>query len=681
VNSRYLLLSALLLFKIGELGASGSGIGPAYVVSGSAGGKVYSVDLQTGAYSEVVAITGADLSDIAVLNASTAYAIDYANGNFYSIDTQQKQYHLINSLESGFYSLQILNKTTAVAANYDQDGVYEIDLSSGTSRLVATVPGSPGLLGLAIAGNNLVYVDGYDDSNVYAVNLKTGESTLITPTPLPGVPEPWGAAIENSPNLYVAGDTVDNVFNVDLSNGSSTLISPIDIGSNGISGVALSDNIAYVTGFSGDIFAVNLLDGTYSLLATIPSVEFYGIGLWLQIPTTGLSGNNLKLAKYLNANGSFDNINSLAFLGSGLEAGLAAVSPLRNSLSTFAAQNAQMASSQTLIDHMHLKRLERLAKSETETVVSAIEQNWEEYLAGPIQPPKEEPREQSKRSSYSVWGTPFGEYAKGKGKGQLPNFDAGLGGIVVGFDFNSEQGNSVGVGGAYVYTHLHEGSGSGNANINQGYLTVFGEVIAQDWYIDLALWGGYFASRNVRNIRLPFVNETAKATIRGWQLTPHFEVGYDGFLSKTDQNKWLGVEPFLLADWVAVWQRGYKESGAGSFDMGENSKFCSLFRGETGLRLLQVAHMSWGQIFFTEKGSYAYQKAFKTGKVTAFVVGSPGSFTVEALQQAQNLGVVEVSFLFSPKSSKIPYFDLRYQGEFGSRYQSHQGMLEIGKTF
>jgi len=115
--------------------------------------------------------------------------------------------------------------------------------------------------------------------------------------------------------------------------------------------------------------------------------------------------------------------------------------------------------------------------------------------------------------------------------------------------------------------------------------------------------------------------------------------------------------------------------------MGQKNRFCSLLRCETGLRLHEIVNFDWGRLVFREKGSYTYQKAFHTGRLSAFLIGSPGSFTVTTLTGAQNLGVFEFSMLYLSSNSKIPYLDLHYQGEFGSNYQSHQGILEIGKEF
>lgn len=107
--------------------------------------------------------------------------------------------------------------------------------------------------------------------------------------------------------------------------------------------------------------------------------------------------------------------------------------------------------------------------------------------------------------------------------------------------------------------------------------------------------------------------------------------------------------------------------------------FAHLFAVKPVFRLHEIIEFCWGRLVIREKGSYAYQKAFHTGHISAFLVGSPGSFTVTTLTGAQNLGVCKFSMLFISANCKMLYFDLRYQDEFDSQYQSHQGILEIGK--
>ena len=166
----------------------------------------------------------------------------------------------------------------------------------------------------------------------------------------------------------------------------------------------------------------------------------------------------------------------------------------------------------------------------------------------------------------------------------------------------------------------------------------------------------------------------------GKQL-PHFEVGYDGYFTKACNVKWFGLEPFLLADWVGNWEHGFSEHGVPGLNTNVKGKFCSLLRAESGIRFHEVVKYHWGELVFQEKGSYAYQKMFNTGRVMASFIGLPGTYTYTTLTSAQNLGVVEFSVFLKPSSLNIPYFDFRYQGEFGSKYQSHQGIVEIGKDF
>jgi uncharacterized protein with beta-barrel porin domain len=286
-----------------------------------------------------------------------------------------------------------------------------------------------------------------------------------------------------------------------------------------------------------------------------------------------------------------------------------------------------------------------------------------------------------KREPYTVWLSPFGEYAREKAQLQTPAFSMGIGGALVAFEYDSMNDNALGFAGAYVRTHIHEEQGIGSANVNQGYLTLYGTLTAANGYFDLGVWGGYYDSNNERQIVFPGTNQTATSNTHGWQLAPHFEVGYNALRLQNCGMKWFGVEPFLMGDWVANWESSFRERGGGDLNTGQNARFCSLLRGESGLRFHEILQLSWGNLVLREKGSYAYQKAFHTGKITAFLIGAPGSFIVNTLTSAQNLGVIEFSMLFVPAKSTRPYVDLRYQGEFGSQYQSHQGVIEIGKKF
>jgi hypothetical protein len=69
------------------------------------------------------------------------------------------------------------------------------------------------------------------------------------------------------------------------------------------------------------------------------------------------------------------------------------------------------------------------------------------------------------------------------------------------------------------------------------------------------------------------------------------------------------------------------------------------------------------------------------GRVNAFLVGAPGSFTVTTLTTPQNLGVGQFEMVFEPHKKCYPRTTFSYQGEFGSMYQSHMGSIELNWSF
>ena len=402
-----------------------------------------------------------------------------------------------------------------------------------------------------------------------------------------------------------------------------------------------------------------------------------------QISTKGLTGNNLKIASYFNSNASTDVTNLFTSLNQAeLTQALESAAPTRSAFATYASQNGYLASSQVLSDHLRHGRLHQQESASNPIAAAHLDPDQLlAYSSRKMLKAQDKQPSCDKQSPYAMWLGTFGEYAHEKAQNQTPAFNIGLGGVIAAFDYKGVNANVVGVGVAYVHSHLHESEGMGSASVDQGYMTAYGTLNAANWYFDLALWGGYYHTSNRRKISLSGFHHTAKSQTHGWQIAPHLEIGYDGFHLERCHVKWFGIEPFLMGDWVGNWEQGFQEHGANILNMRQKGRFCSLFRGETGLRFHEIAKFDWGNIVFREKGSYAYQKTFHTGSITSSLIGTPGSFTVTTLTGAQNLGVFEFSMLVRPNNDKAPYVDVRYQGEFGSSYQSHQGIFEIGKFF
>jgi len=88
-----------------------------------------------------------------------------------------------------------------------------------------------------------------------------------------------------------------------------------------------------------------------------------------------------------------------------------------------------------------------------------------------------------------------------------------------------------------------------------------------------------------------------------------------------------------------------------------------------------------GGFCLNEKLSYVFEKPFDTGFFSGAFVGTPGSFTVVAVNQNLNLGAVGVNFMVAVGHKNPWKFNLSYEGEFGSNYWSNDIFINIAKEF
>ena len=443
---------------------------------------------------------------------------------------------------------------------------------------------------------------------------------------------------------------------------TSTVTTPIALTSNG-NGLALSSDgkFLYVADAGTMTNSVSVVDlstfAATTLVTGLPGANgpyFLVLGplpLPSTISTAGLCGNNLSLANYLNASAPAAVVQLFASLQDGaLNRALGSAAPTRNALVTYTSQLTQQALGQLVADHLTQERCPGRPRQSDEP--------------------------------YTVWLSAFGEYTREnfhangcpQDKGR---FDATSGGFVAAFDYNGSDPSPVGggIGYAHVNMEAHE-HGADHGSVDQGYIFGYGTFPFTHGYFDLGLWGGYYSVHNNRHISFDGFSAHARLKTHGWQVIPHVELGLNWL---GDSEDWC-IEPFSSVDWVNTWEDDAREHGASFLNMGQKGRFCSLFKSETGLRFQETATFDWGAVTFREKASYVYQRAVHTGTVTAYLVGSPDSFKVKALSGIQNLGVGEFAILLSPNNDYF-YLSLSYQGQFGSNYVSHQGMLEDRQRF
>ncbi len=280
----------------------------------------------------------------------------------------------------------------------------------------------------------------------------------------------------------------------------------------------------------------------------------------------------------------------------------------------------------------------------------------------------------NKDANYSLWVAGFGDYVRQQKTGGFPKITNWIGGAMLGFDYRGFENGVIGFGAAYAYNYANLSGNQGNTKTHQEFLTIYGSWNRKYLFINAALWGGLYQSRNTRRA----MGMTSRANIDGWLLTPHLEISTPFY----GKEPWFVVEPFAMFDWANNWQDSFKETGPSGFNLVVGNQYTSLLRSEVGLRFYQSLGYQWGSVILQEKASWVNKKPFNANSTHVAFTGSVSSFGIEIFSnQTQNLGAVQFSTQFIPCKKKYPYGAINYQGEFGSAFQSHFFSIEIGKNF
>ncbi len=413
------------------------------------------------------------------------------------------------------------------------------------------------------------------------------------------------------------------------------------------------------------------------------------------INTQGLSGNNKKVANYLNKHApnsaAFADLASLS--GDTLKKALESVSPSRNALPIFAAQNLYFSLSEVVSSHLSQHRFLKDLSGKNETLAMQLfEEDMGDsigYLADASENPqltswcpapekmktaRQNPCDFCPEKPYAFWVGAFAENLHQNSHHQTPGFNSLSEAVFAAFDYYAQRG-VAGATTGYAHTQLWDQHHMGKANVNYYYSSVYGTAQNAPFYMDFAAWGGYLDIHSERNISFPGFHKTAKAHYHAWQFSPHLELGGD------IDKSWGGFEPFVAFDYVNTWQVGFKEHGADSMNMKQKNHHSSMLRSSAGLRIYENWTWNSGTLLLKQQVAYVNRKIFRTGQVNAAIVGGTGSFFVEALQPTQNLGAAAFEAFFAPSNPRSAQFSLGYFGEFGAGTQLNQIILKIIKEF
>ena len=551
-------------------------------------------------------------------------------------------------------------------------------------------PGSGPGLAVNMVGPGLVQLNG---NNTYSgLTSVTGGRLNVNGTVSGGIFVGGGATLGgigiingNSLNNIIDGTIApgnNGVGQLALTNGTYTLASPattitlIEINPTTASSLLLTNGGTIQLGGTVEV----LQDpGTYPVINTYPIIEgpytgaFFGVTGGLPgfkfsliyennlvllslinhrfIPTTGLSGNALKVANYLNNYAPIDTLELLVGLtGIPLVNALNSISPARNAFGAFVSQQTAYSLSDLVTRHLDTIRLMRNC-CPTDCCYTCED------------------------TGVSLWMSGFGESGYQKAAFQNPSFKFWTGSLIGGLDIVGKNRTLLGGSGGYAHSYFGDNGHAGHGNIDTFFANGYANVFLCDFYISPAIWTFYNMNKNIRFVQFPDFNQKAEAKIIAWQLMPHLEVGYDLDCCYFD------LVPFTAVDWSITYQRGYHEKGATPFNATSDFKRCSSVRSETGVKSSFQWMYDWGIFYFRDKLSYVYQAPFNTRGVTTSLTDIRQTFTVYALDRELNLVDVAVDFTAQFGCTNPISLTFAYEGEFGLNYNSNQIELQLNCPF
>ncbi|MBS0615583.1 MAG: autotransporter outer membrane beta-barrel domain-containing protein [Verrucomicrobia bacterium] len=589
-------------------------------------------------------------------------------------------------------SVQINSSGNGLLGGESGTAAYAAFVSFGNPTPSATpsLPTPGDTNSVAINDSGMGLIGGKSGAAAYAAFVTSGSAPSFLPVPASG--NIFSVAINSLGNGLIGGQSSGSAYAAFVS--SSGSLTPINglpasgviksvainkFGAALLGGQNTSSNtaIAFLVTPLGEVVDISPFLPPGSSINSVSVTNF----LLSQIPTTGLNGNILILADYININAP-ELVSYLipAELSGKLVQALESIAPMRNLYGKISAANNMAAATQALTDRATTARNNMKTTGWRAREIEAVHNYNPSFSPAPLQKnssgllasnaedvPLSKTEKRKEEGPFEFWMSALGTFAHQKKEHQSVGYNPSTAGLLCAFDARVSARTRLGIGTGYSYTHIHEKNDAGFANTNQEYLFVYSLWSSENLYCDTSLWAGWFQNHGRRHVRMTGFEFFSKCHSKGWLLTPHFEIGYDKFSS----SKKMTYEPFLMLDWVANWHGGSEEKGNNPFNMGHRHHFSSLLRTEVGLRLFEVVEFDRCFLTIQEKVSYVNKKPFQMGRLRAYIVGVPEEFTVQTFTTPQNLGVAKFELTFQPKARNYFWGSISYQGEFGSKFIAH----------
>ncbi len=282
-------------------------------------------------------------------------------------------------------------------------------------------------------------------------------------------------------------------------------------------------------------------------------------------------------------------------------------------------------------------------------------------------------------SDWTLWGQPFGGYARQDSTSNVSGYSAKFGGLIIGTD--RALGDDWRVGGAVNYsnTSVHgKDNLSGNTSTADNYgLIGYAGYTGNPWYVNLSAGVNRQNYNSTRRADFTGFSGSAQGKFNGQSVTLQSEFGYPLTLPAE-----VIVTPLAALSYSYQHVDGYKETGGNGMALDVISSHTQSVVSNIGARLEKTFDTGLGNLTPFAQLSWIHQydnnETSSTATYAADTIGET-SFTSRGVAPVEDMaGVAIGSTLYDANDLSL---DARYDLQAGERYQAHTFSLRLRKSF
>lgn len=273
-----------------------------------------------------------------------------------------------------------------------------------------------------------------------------------------------------------------------------------------------------------------------------------------------------------------------------------------------------------------------------------------------------------------IWLQGFGNHTKQRSTARDLGYKNNSRGSLIGLDYKLKPNLYVGASIGYALSNVKWDESVTTGRVKDYLTSIYGTFFYNTFYINASLTGAYNRYNVRRRINFVTIDRTAHGLHTGYTFVPSLEFGKSIKLING-----IEVAPFIREDYIHVYEKGYQEKNAGALNLRIKSKTTESLRSETGLNVSQKYTIGEDLLQIRAKVAYVNKYPLKNGKITANLVGQPGSFLASGSNKTQHQ--ISPGLGIEYRSNSNMFISAAYDAQFDSKYKAHEISFRIGYKF